>query len=262
MPINTLVLNSVTKTFDEFKALDNLNLTVPQGCVFGLIGPNGAGKTTTINCIADLIHIDAGQIAIFGRSLQSDGILVKKKMGILHENVDELFVYLKGQEHLEFVGQIYGLSKATMFQRIDDLFDFFEMASHRYILIDDYSKGMKKKIALASILLHDPEFIILDEPFEGLDTITMVKVKNLLKKLKANGKTVLLTSHILAFIEDLCDYIAIIHQGKIVYENNTDKIRSEVTKKISKNSEFSGLEELLLNIVENENDHEKRLDWI
>ena len=197
---NKIVFNSVKKQFGDIKALDDFNLKVPEGTIFGLIGPNGAGKTTTIKCMTGLHNIDAGYIKIFGKDIADakNNIEIRKRIGVLFENMDDLFVYLKGQEHLEFVGQVYGLSKDIIYKRIDDLLEYFEMESHRNILIDDYSKGMKKKIALASVILHNPEIIILDEPFEGLDTITIVKVKKLITDLKEKNRTILITSHILS----------------------------------------------------------------
>jgi len=185
-------------------------------------------------------------------------------MGILFENVEDLFVYLQGGEHLEFVGQVYGLPFETMEERIDALFRFFEMESHRNIIIDDYSKGMKKKLALASILLHDPDFIILDEPFEGLDTLTIVKIKKLLRKLNERGRTILITSHILSYVEDLCEEVAIIHRGHIIYRNQTEKIRSEFSEEVAGNPALSehALEDLFLKLVEEENGVEKTLAWI
>ena len=262
MSMNQLTINSLTKKFGDLKALDGLSFAVPKGRIFGLIGPNGAGKTTTIRCITGLLNIDGGNIKIFGKDIEKDSIEIRRKIGVLFENMDDLFVYLKGQEHLEFVGQVYGLPKKTIAQRIDDLFEYFEMESHRNILIDDYSKGMKKKIALASILLHNPDFIILDEPFEGLDTITIVKVKNLLKQLKRQERTILITSHILSYIEDLCDDVAIIHKGKIIYQNTTDKIRENFKKQISKTANLSALEEIFLNYVDKQNEHTKTLGWL
>lgn len=262
MLVNILEVNSIEINFGDFKALDKMNFAVPKGCIFGLIGPNGAGKTTTINCIANLLDTDEGSIKIFGEVLEEESIEIKKRMGILFENADDLFIYLKGEEHLQFVGEIYGIDKKTINERIDKLFDYFEMNSHRFMLIDEYSKGMRKKIALASILLHNPDLIILDEPFDGLDVLTVVKLKKLLKNLKEKGKTILITSHILSYIEDLTDEVAIINKGKIAFQSPTADLRKKIKDEVSKET-YQSLEEIFVDIVSGkENSKDKILSWL
>jgi len=262
MPVDILEINSIGINFGDLKALDKLNFKVTQGSIFGLIGPNGAGKTTTINCIANLLDTDEGSIKIFGEVLEEESINIKKKMGILFENTDDLFIYLKGEEQLRFVGEIYGLDKNTIEERIDRLFDYFEMSSHRFMLISEYSKGMKKKIALASILLHNPDLVILDEPFDGLDVLTVVKLKKLLTILKEKDKTILITSHILSYIEDLTDEVAIINKGKIVYQSRTEDIRKKIKDEINKET-YQSLEEVFVDIVSGDDDQkEEVLSWL
>ncbi|MHB9010797.1 MAG: ABC transporter ATP-binding protein [Ignavibacteriaceae bacterium] len=260
--MNILEIESLNKSFGKLKALDNLKLSIHTGIIFGLIGPNGAGKSTTINCIADLLDTDSGVIKVFGKELKEAEIEIKKRMGILFENNDDLFIYLKGEEHLRFVGEVYGLDKNTIEKRMDDLFEYFEIEIHRQMLIEGYSKGMKKKIALASLLLHDPEFIILDEPFDGLDVFTIIKVKKILQQLKAKGKTILITSHILSYIEDLTDEVGIIDKGKIVFQSPTKDIRSKIKNEITQET-YQSLEEIFLNVVEKSDEGEKkRLSWL
>ena len=259
--MNILEIESLTKTFGKLKALDNLSLSIPCGVIWGLIGSNGAGKSTTINCITGLLNPDSGAINLFGKDFKVEEIEIKKRMGILYENTDDLFIYLKGEEHLHFVGKVYGLDKETIEKRIDDLFAYFDLESHRQMLIESYSKGMKKKIALASILLHDPEFIILDEPFEGLDILTIVKVKKLLLQLKAKGKTILITSHILSYIEDLSDKVAIIHKGKIVFQSETKELRNKIKNEITKET-YQSLEDIFLDIITEKENSDKLLSWL
>ena len=262
MQLNALEVNSINVSFGKFKALDKMDIKIQEGCIFGLTGPNGAGKTTTINCIANLIDTDEGLIKIFGEVLKEESINIKRRIGILFENTDDLFIYLKGEEYLQFVGEIYGLDKKTIRERSDRLFDYFEMDTHRFMLINEYSKGMKKKIALASILLHNPDLIILDEPFDGLDAITVVKLKSLLKLLKEKGKTILITSHILSYIEDLTDEVAIINKGKVVFQAKTREIRTKVKNALT-NETYASLEEIFIDITKN--DFEEKavsLDWI
>jgi ABC-2 type transport system ATP-binding protein len=262
MPIEYLSFKSVTKKYGDFKALDGLSFKIEKEKIFGFIGPNGAGKTTSINCMSGLLDIDSGTIEVFGKNLKTNSIYVKKNIGVLFENMNDLYAYLTGQEHLEFVGQVYNMPNEIIFKRIDSLFQFFEMESHRHILIDDYSKGIKKKLALASILLHNPNLIILDEPFEGLDTITIIKMKNLLTKLKHLGRTIFISSHLLYYLEDLCDEVAIIHKGKIIYQNKIEKIKTEFKNHAYKNMRGSELEEIFLKTLNNKSQYLETLDWL
>ncbi|HMN49721.1 MAG TPA: ABC transporter ATP-binding protein [Ignavibacteriaceae bacterium] len=259
--MNILELEKVVKTFGSRRVLDDLTFNISSGIIFGLIGPNGAGKSTTINCIADLLNLDSGSIKIFGRELKENEIEIKKRLGILYENTDDLFIHLKGEEHLHFVGEVYGLDKDTIQKRLDELFDYFEIEAHRQMLIEKYSKGMQKKIALASILLHNPDFIILDEPFESLDALTIIKVKRLLNQLREKGKTILVTSHILSYIEDISDEVAIINKGKIVYQSATKDIRNKIRNEIT-NETYQSLEEIFLDVTQQNETEEKTLSWL
>ena len=262
MPENAIEIDNLTRSFGNIRALDGLSLGVPEGSVFGLIGPNGAGKTTTINCIADLLAPDSGSVKVFGKELKRDGIAVKKEMGILFENTADLFMYLSGEEQLRFVGEVYGLDRWTIEERMDTLFEYFELESHKWVLIEEYSKGMRKKLALASILMHNPRLIILDEVFDGLDTLTIVKVKKLLRKLRESGKTILITSHILSFIEDLSDDVAIINKGRVVFQSKTAELRKKIKNGIT-NETYGSLEEIFLDITKTEGDDDPAvLDWI
>ena len=259
--MNALSIVSLYKKFGDQVAIDNLNLTIEKGKIFGLIGPNGAGKTTTINCIADLLNFDSGKIEVFGQDLISNGIEVKKKFGILFENTESLFEYLKGEEQLQFVGQIYGLSKSEIKSRTVELLKYFDLEVFRWKSIAEYSKGMRKKLALASILLYNPDLIILDEPFDGLDALTVVKVKNLIKILKKNGKTFLITSHILSYIEDISDEVAIINTGKIVYQSATKDIRNKIRNEITQET-YQSLEEIFIDLTTGKENKEKTLSWL
>lgn len=262
MQLDVIEIKSAIVSFGRLRALDSLNLNVKGGGIFGLIGPNGAGKTTTINCLSSLLDINSGSITIFGKKAREDDLSIKKNMGIMYENTEDLFIYLKGEEHLRFVSDVYGLDKRTASERIDKLFDYFEMNSHRFMLINEYSKGMKKKIALASILLHDPELIILDEPFDGLDALTVINLKNLLKQLKEKGKTILITSHILSYIEDVTDEVAIINKGRVVFQAKTNEIRTKVKNELT-NETYSSLEEIFIDITKSGTDDKKNnLSWL
>ena len=253
--------DDLRKTFGPVTALDGLKFVARDGEVTGLIGPNGAGKTTTINCIADLLNFNSGKIEIFGQDLVSNRIEVKKNVGILFENTESLFEYLKGEEQLQFVGEIYGLDKTTIETRIYELFEYFNLEIFRWKSVSEYSKGMRKKLALASILLYNPDLIIMDEPFDGLDTLTVKKVKELIKTLKKNGKTILITSHILSYIEDITDEVAIIDNGKIVFQSPTKEIRTKF-KNSTTNENYESLEEVFLDLTTEGGIQENVLSWL
>ncbi len=259
--MNILKITSMSKNFGDQVAIDNLNLSIEEKKIFGLAGTNGAGKTTTINCIADLLNFDSGKIEIFGKDLISNRIEVKKRIGVLFENTESLFEYLNGEEQLLFVGSIYGLDKSLLNKRIKELFEYFNLENFKWKFIYEYSKGMKKKLALASILLYDSDFIILDEPFDGLDTLTVIKVKKLLKRLKEKGKTILITSHILSYIEDLADEVAIINKGKIVYQSATKDIRNKIKNELTQET-YRSLEEIFLDLTTEKEEQTKTLSWI
>ncbi|GBD91840.1 daunorubicin/doxorubicin resistance ATP-binding protein DrrA [bacterium BMS3Abin04] len=259
--MTALSIKLLSKSFGSQVVLDNLDLEINQGQIFGLIGPNGAGKTTTINCIADLLNFNSGKIEIFGQDLVSNRIEVKKNVGILFENTESLFEYLKGEEQLQFVGEIYGLDKTTIETRIYELFEYFNLEIFRWKSVSEYSKGMRKKLALASILLYNPDLIIMDEPFDGLDTLTVKKVKELIKTLKKNGKTILITSHILSYIEDITDEVAIIDNGKIVFQSPTKEIRTKF-KNSTTNENYESLEEVFLDLTTEGGIQENVLSWL
>lgn len=252
---------SLTKCYGKRVVVSNLTFSISEGKVFGLLGPNGAGKTTTINCIFNLEDIDSGQIKIFGEELDGNEIEIKRKIGILFENMENLFVHLRGEEQLNFTAEIYGLDKAARKKRIEELLDFFDLTDHRSKMIDDYSKGMKKKIALASVLLVNPDFIILDEPFDGLDALTVSRLKKLIRRLKTRGKTILITSHILSYIEDVADEVAIINKGKLVYQSDTKDIRSKIRNEITRET-YSSLEEVFLDLTSETENNNKNLSWL
>lgn len=261
MPKGILNINKVDKTFKETQALNNLDLSVNESSILGLVGPNGAGKTTLINCIAGLIEIDSGEIEIFDTKLKGDAIDIKKRMGFIFENTESLFMYLTGEEQLNFVADIYGLGKSVKQERVEELLDFFELEEHRNKLIEEYSKGLRKKLAFASILLYNPDLIILDEPFDGLDVFSVIKVKKLIKLLREKGKTILVTSHILSYIEDMADEIAIIHKGIIIYQSATKDIRNKIKNELTKET-YQSLEEVFLDLTTEKELVEKTLSWL
>jgi ABC-2 type transport system ATP-binding protein len=217
----------LARRFGDFVAVDNLNLTVRRGSFFGFLGPNGAGKSTTIKMLTGLLAPTSGKIRVLGRDLSEEPLEVKRQIGVVPEDLN-LFERLTGAEMLAFTGRMYGLQKAEIAQRAPELLDLMELLSEPKKLIVEYSHGMKKKLSLACALIHRPEILFLDEPFEGIDAIASRTLKDLLSRLTARGLTVFLTSHVLEIVERLCSDIAIISQGKLLAAGSLDELRKGI----------------------------------
>ena len=212
------------KLYGSKAAVDGLDLTVPSGCFFGFLGPNGAGKTTTIHILIGLVPPSAGEVEILGMPLEPNLLAIKKLIGIVpDENV--LFDRLTGSEFLQFVGRMYGLERDLVAERSRELLGLFELSSQPRKLIAEYSKGMKKRVALAAALIHRPQLFLLDEPFEGVDPVGARLMKDILLNQVRQGVTIFLTSHVLEVVERLCDRVAIINEGKIVIEGSMAELR-------------------------------------
>jgi ABC-2 type transport system ATP-binding protein len=222
-PLAVETLNLVRR-FGDFTAVDHLNLRVERGRFFGFLGPNGAGKSTTIKMLTGLLAPTSGVISVLGRNLMTEPLEVKRRIGVVPEDLN-LFERLTGAEMLVFTGRMYGLRKDEIAERAQELLVLMELDGDPKKLIVDYSHGMKKKLSLAAALIHRPEILFLDEPFEGVDAIASRTLKDLLAKLTTRGLTVFLTSHVLEIVERLCTDIAIISQGKLVASGSLDQLR-------------------------------------
>jgi ABC-2 type transport system ATP-binding protein len=205
----------LVRRFGNVAAVDNLNLTVQRGSFFGFLGPNGAGKSTTIKMLTGLLAPTSGRILVLGRNIAVEPLEVKRRIGVVPEDLN-LFERLTGAEMLSFTARMYGLQKKEIAERLPELLDLMELRNEPKKLIVEYSHGMKKKLSLACALIHRPEILFLDEPFEGIDAIASRTLKDLLSRLTARGLTVFLTSHVLEIVERLCSDIAIISQGKLL----------------------------------------------
>jgi ABC-2 type transport system ATP-binding protein len=209
-----ILVRDLKKYYGSKAAVDGVDLEVPHGSFFGFLGPNGAGKTTTIRILSGLIPADGGSIEMLGLRLPEQELEIKKRIGIVPDE-SLLFDRLTGAEFLEFVGRMYGLDRATAIERGRELLDLFELPVERKI-IAEYSKGMRKRVAMAASLIHHPELFLLDEPFEGVDAVGARLMKDILNDQVRRGATIFLTTHVLEVVERLCDRVAIINQGKIV----------------------------------------------
>jgi ABC-2 type transport system ATP-binding protein len=254
----------LVRRFNDFVAVDNLNLTVRRGSFFGFLGPNGAGKSTTIKMLTGLLAPTSGRIRVLGRDLSTEPLGVKRRIGVVPEDLN-LFERLTGAEMLAFTGRMYGLQKSEIAQRSPELLDLMELLGEPRKLIVEYSHGMKKKLSLACALIHRPDILFLDEPFEGVDAIASRTLKDLLSRLTARGLTVFLTSHVLEIVERLCTDIAIISQGKLLAAGSLNELRKGI--QLEDDGQHTGpisLEEYFIHIVggERSTGEEEVLQWL
>lgn len=219
-----IVIRDLRKVYADRAAVDGLNLTVPQGCFFGFLGPNGAGKTTTIRMLMGLAQPTSGSIEILGLPMPSRAVDIKGRIGLVPDE-SLLFDHLTGPEFIEFVGRMYGLPRATSRERSRELFALFQLDGNEKKLIAEYSKGMRKRVAMAAALIHRPRLFLMDEPFEGVDAVGARLMKELLLEQVRHGATIFLTSHVLEVVERLCDRVAIIHEGRLILERDMAELR-------------------------------------
>src|SRR5689334_23302575 len=245
-----IAVRDLRKVYGEKAAVDGINLTVPRGCFFGFLGPNGAGKTTTIRMLMGLIPPTSGSIEILGMTMPGNDVAIKSRIGLVPDE-SLLFDHLTGAEFAEFVGRIYNLPRTIAKDRARELIELFELDTHSRKLIGEYSKGMRKRVAMAASLIHRPSLFLMDEPFEGVDAVGARLMKDILIDQVRQGATIFLTSHVLEVVERLCDRVAIIHDGKIVTEGTLADLRA--------GSET--LEDVFVRVVGAERDFE-RLDWL
>ncbi|MEE2720017.1 MAG: ABC transporter ATP-binding protein [Planctomycetota bacterium] len=225
----------LTKVFRDFwmrtkaLAVDHIDFEINPGEIFGLLGPNGSGKSTTIKMILGLLHKTSGQLTVFGRT-PSD-VTVKKHIGFLPEE-SYLYRYLNPQETLDYYGRLFGLDRATRRRRIEELLEMVGLSHVAHRPIGEFSKGMARRIGIAQALINDPEFLILDEPTSGLDPIGTKQVKDLLLNLRSRNKTILLSSHLLSDVQDVCDRMVMLYGGTIRAEGSVDQLLEDTGRTI------------------------------
>jgi len=217
-------VQNLRKLYGEKAAVDGLNLSVPQGCFFGFLGPNGAGKTTTIRMLMGVAQPTSGSIELLGLPMPAQGQQIKQQIGLVPDE-SLLFDHLTGGEFIEFTGRIYGLDQAVARARARELLELFELDSAPKKLISEYSKGMRKRTAMAASLIHRPKLFLMDEPFEGVDAVGARLMKDILLEQVRGGATIFLTSHVLEVVERLCERVAIIHHGKLIREGSMAELR-------------------------------------
>ncbi|HOS68602.1 MAG TPA: ABC transporter ATP-binding protein [Bacillota bacterium] len=238
-------LINVNKSYSGIvKAVDDLTITIPEGQITGFLGPNGAGKTTTIKIITGVLNADSGSITINGTNIRENPLEAKRQFGYVPDNPD-MFLRLKGMEYLNFMADIYDVPDDLRKKRIQELAESFEMEAALNDQIQSYSHGMRQKIVIMGVLIHDPSVWILDEPMTGLDPKSSFTLKEMMKTHAAAGKTVFFSTHVLEVAEKLCDRVAIINKGKLLFYGTMDEMRENFRSNGS-------LEKIFLELTENE----------
>ena len=242
-------LQKVVKRYGQFEAVKGLDLEIRPGELFGLLGPNGAGKTTTMRMIAGILAPTSGKIEIAGVDVMRKPVLAKANLGFIP---DRPFVYdkLTGAEFLRFTAALYGQDGAEIETRIDELMDLFELARWKHELTEAYSHGMRQKLIIASALVHRPRVIVVDEPMVGLDPKAAKLLKLIFRRFVERGGTVLMSTHTLEIVEDMCDRVGIIRQGELVACGTVDDLRR------SASDANAGLEDLFLRLTGGHVEHD------
>ena len=243
------------RQFDDLRAVDNLDLRVERGTLYGFLGRNGAGKSTTIKMLTGLLSPSSGSIRMLGQNpLDPDQALeVKRRVGVVPEDL-ALYDLLTGRENLTFVGRMYRVDRDVAQNRIDELFALLELgtdAGEEKRLVIDYSHGMKKKLALAAALIANPVLLFLDEPFEGVDAVTSRVIRDLLRRVADQGATIFITSHVLEIVERLCTHVGIIDRGRLGAQAPLSEVQQTGT-----------LEETFLAKVGSTEDVRANLSWL
>ena len=216
----------VSKTYGATQALKNLNLSIQEGQIVGLIGHNGAGKSTTIKSLVSVINPTAGKILVDGFDLASHRLRIKQKIGYVADSPD-LFLRLTAQEFWDLVAASYGLNRQDYENRLVDLLGLFDFADHRYEVIETFSHGMRQKVFVIGALLSDPDIWVLDEPMTGLDPQAAFDLKQLMPAHADKGKTVLFSTHVLEVAEQLCDRLAILKKGELIFYGTVAELKAE-----------------------------------
>src|ERR1700689_4315168 len=215
----------LTKRFPTTTAVDEVSFTVKRYEVLGYLGPNGSGKSTTVNMITGLLEPTRGQVLFDGRSIQSQLIEYKRRLGYVPEQA-HLYPHLTGREYLQLAGRLRGLAKKSLDRKIDDLLQLFGLGAARHSPIGSYSKGMRQKVLISAALLHNPDILVFDEPLSGLDVTSALVFRNLVKSLARDGKIILYSSHVLEVVEKICTQVMILRKGHVVANDSVENLRT------------------------------------
>ena len=245
-----LSIAGLHKVFGDTIAVNHVDLIVPGGSFFGVVGPNGAGKTTLLSMAVGLLRPTSGRVEVFGTDVWEQATRAKALLGVLPDGL-ALPERLTGRELLTFLGRVRGLDQATIAQRCEELLQVTGLIKAERTLVIDYSTGMRKKIGLATALLHNPKLLVLDEPFEAVDPVSASTLKTILQRFVAAGGTVVLSSHVMALVEQLCDSVAVVANGTVTASGPLDEVRAG-----------RSLEETFMQLVGVEITGEENLSWL
>ena len=236
---------NITKSYNgNYNAVSNLNLEIRDGEIYGLLGPNGAGKTTTIKMITGIISPTSGKIEINGIDISKEPVRAKEQFGYVPDSPD-MFLRLSGMEYLNFMADVYGVSKEERLSRIREISKRFEMELALGDKIHSYSHGMRQKVVLMGVLIHKPKVWILDEPMTGLDPKSAFTLKEMMREHADEGNTVIFSTHVLEVAEKVCDKVAIINKGQLIFNGTLSNMRKEF-------KENESLEEMFLEMIQDE----------
>ena len=221
-----LIIEHLTKTYGEKKAVDDLSLRIRPGEIFGFIGHNGAGKSTTLKCAVGILQFDAGTITIGGKNLKDEPLRCKRELAYIPDNPD-LYEFMSGIKYLNFIADVFGIPAQTRQERIRKYADLFELTGDLAQPISAYSHGMKQKLAVIAAWIHDPKLIIMDEPFVGLDPKASHLLKEMMREHCDRGGAIFFSTHVLEVAEKLCDKVAIIKQGRLVKVGTMEEVKGD-----------------------------------
>lgn len=242
-------ITGLTKKYGSFYALNDLNLSLSEGTVFGFVGANGAGKSTTFSILATLLQPTAGNAVINGKSVLTEPEEVRKQIGYMPDFFG-VYDQLKAEEYLDFYGASYGISPEKRKELIPQLLELVNLSHKRFDYVDLLSRGMKQRLCLARCLIHDPKVLILDEPASGLDPRARVEMRDILRQLKTMGKTILISSHILPELAEMCDEIGVIDGGKLIAHGSVNEIQAQLQSERQITVKIKGLPDLAVKFFE------------
>ncbi len=254
---NAIEISHLRKEYGKVLAVEDLSLEVPAGAFFGFLGPNGAGKSTTIGCLTGLLDPTAGEVRLLGEPFRGSAAL-KRRIGVMPESLG-LFDALYAHEFLAFQARIYGLDETTARQRITELLEAMQLSEEGRKPLAEFSAGMRKRVAFAAAVVHTPEILFLDEPFESIDPAGVALMKQWLRNITAQGRTVFMTTHVLETVERLCDRVAIVKSpGRVVWAGDITPLAADRPISVD-GEEFRTLEALFLRLA---GERSAALDWL
>ena len=263
-----VVLRGVQHSFRKFKALVDINFDVPSQSLHGFVGPNGAGKTTVLKLICTLLKPQTGKVEVFGRDVAIDYLAVRRRLGFMPDHFS-MYRQMTVYEYLDFFAAAYGLPVETRTKVLDDVLDLTDMGGKRTDLINGLSRGMQQRVGLARVLVNDPDILLLDEPASGLDPRARIELMDVLRALRSMGKTIIISSHILSELAELCDSVTVIDRGTIRYcgtmQGLLDHQADYPTYRLTSSEPLNGLREKLgettgiISIEEVEGSHDVRV---